>query len=595
MAPPIPVMVKINDSPVYRVGRKLGEGGFGKVYAGRRDDATDENIKTGPDAAEFALKFERRSSTTVRNGVSDEWNVYEVLEGCYGIPRVYFKGTQSEYCITVMDMLGPSLWDLWKSQSGLMDKHMVICIAIEGIYILKEFHSRGYVHGDIKPDNFCLGQTNTPQANKLFLVDFGLAARWLDIRTNSHVVYDQQPFRYRGTMRYASVHVQLGRTPSRRDDLESFVYMLILLLQGRLPWQDHNAPDPVEHKGFNECKIKREISLDTLCRTCPKPFKQFAQNVFSLKFDEEPEYTKYISLLNVLISSSPDIVRPINIETAQTLGASTTVPRVGDKRGAIEMDDNEDEQRTKKVRSGVPEAQWIILFDDRPPMEQRYFYDVETVNVDQHIEQGKTDGLFISNVASCLNLWTFILDKQTGFTDQVYLISSTFLDMHWIMKQWDDNYYITALAGADDGGSFVVMSKGTPYLEQEYRLMEYFPYTWIQRQWDAGFSITSMATQKNTWAIIMSKGAEFSDQVVELDFLYPSEGVHKRWEAYYSITSIAATNDQTAIIFSAPKQKPSNTNTQGIFRSLTFPYQRIEECRDNNRYVISLCYGRSNV
>ncbi|KAL7087386.1 hypothetical protein ACP275_13G065700 [Erythranthe tilingii] len=563
MAPPIPVMVKINDSPVYRVGRKLGEGGFGKVYVGHRDDATDVNIKTGPDAAEFALKFECRSSTTVRNGVSDEWDVHEVLEGCYGIPRVYFKGTQSEYCITVMDMLGPSLSDVWKSQSGLMDKHMVICIAIEGIYILKEFHNRGYVHGDIKPDNFCLGQTNTPQANKLFLVDFGLAARWLDIRTNSHVVYDQQPFRYRGTMRYASVHVQLGRTPSRRDDLESFVYMLILFLRGRLPWQGHNAQDPVEHKGFNECKIKREISLDALCGSCPKPFKQFVQNVFSLKFDEEPEYTKYISLLKLLISSSPDIVRPINIETAQTWGASTSVPRAGDKRRAIEMDDNEDEQRTKKVRSGVPEAQWIILFDDRPPMEQRYFYDVETVNVDQHIEQGKTDGLFISN--------------------------------DWIMKQWDNNYYITALAGADDGGSFVVMSKGTPYLHQEYRVMECFPYTWIQRQWDAGFSITSMATQENTWAIIMSKGAEFSDQVVELDFLYPSEGVHKRWEAYYSITSIAATSDQTAIIFSVPTQKPSNTNTQGIFRSLTFPYQRIEECRDNNRYVISLCYGRSNV
>ena len=129
---------------------------------------------------------------------------------------------------------------------------------------------RSYVHGDVKPENFLLGQPNTPRSNKLYLVDFGLAQRWRDSKT-VHVKYDQRPDDFRGTIRYASVHAHLGRTPSRRDDLESLAYTLLFLLNGRLPWQGFQG----DNKGFLVAKKKMSSSAETLCRYKPEAFRTF--------------------------------------------------------------------------------------------------------------------------------------------------------------------------------------------------------------------------------------------------------------------------------------------------------------------------------
>ena len=55
-----------------------------------------------------------------------------------------------------------------------------------------------YVHGDIKPENFLMGQKDTPQQRKLYLVDLGLTQRYLSPNDGSHVPYRQIPndFRY---------------------------------------------------------------------------------------------------------------------------------------------------------------------------------------------------------------------------------------------------------------------------------------------------------------------------------------------------------------------------------------------------------------
>jgi len=55
-------------------------------------------------------------------------------------------------------------------------------------------------------------------------------------------------------------------------------------------------------------------SPEMLCCFCPAPFKQFLEIVTNMKFDEEPNYAKLISLFDVLIESPAS--RPIRIDGA---------------------------------------------------------------------------------------------------------------------------------------------------------------------------------------------------------------------------------------------------------------------------------------
>ena len=45
--------------------------------------------------------------------------------------------------LQVMDLLGPSLWDAWNSQSIDMTPQYVACVAVEAIIILQALHEKG--------------------------------------------------------------------------------------------------------------------------------------------------------------------------------------------------------------------------------------------------------------------------------------------------------------------------------------------------------------------------------------------------------------------------------------------------------------------
>mgnify|MGYP001473067834 CR=1 FL=1 len=110
-------------------------------------------------------------------------------------------------------------------------------IAVEVIDILEFIHSKHLLHCDIKPDNIVIGRNSTSKENVIHLVDFGLSKKYVISNDGKDIPRKKTKGTGSGTVRYMSISTHLGFEPSRKDDMESFGYVLIYLMKGKLPWQ----------------------------------------------------------------------------------------------------------------------------------------------------------------------------------------------------------------------------------------------------------------------------------------------------------------------------------------------------------------------
>ena len=101
------------------------------------------------------------------------------------------------------------------------------------IELISYFHERQFLHRDIKPDNFLVGTGN--KSDTVYIIDYGLAKKYIEPKTGLHIPFKKGKA-LTGTARYASLNTHLGYEQSRRDDLEGFIYVIIYLFKGKLPW-----------------------------------------------------------------------------------------------------------------------------------------------------------------------------------------------------------------------------------------------------------------------------------------------------------------------------------------------------------------------
>ena len=129
------------------------------------------------------------------------------------------------------------------------------------------------------------------------MIDFGLARRYLD--EHGEHIPAKTGRKLTGTVRYASVNVHGGNTPSRRDDLESLGYVILYLINGCLPWQDVRS-DSKEERNLQIGAIKSQESVYTMFPDVPGEMGVWIEYFRSLEFDEDPDYKYLRGLLSNL-------------------------------------------------------------------------------------------------------------------------------------------------------------------------------------------------------------------------------------------------------------------------------------------------------
>ncbi|MQM08595.1 hypothetical protein Taro_041460 [Colocasia esculenta] len=275
----------------FRLSRKIGSGSFGEIYLGT-------NVQTNE---EVAIKLE--NVKTKHPQLLYESKLYRILQGGTGIPNVKWFGVEGDYNVLVMDLLGPSLEDLFNFCSRKLSLKTVLMLADQMINRIEYVHSKSFLHRDIKPDNFLMGlgrRANQIHINldpaacasvtfiQVYIIDFGLAKKYRDTSTHQHIPYRENK-NLTGTARYASMNTHLGIEQSRRDDLESLGYVLMYFLRGSLPWQGLKAGTKKQkYEKISEKKVS--TSIEALCRGYPTEFASYFHYCRSLRFDDKPDY-----------------------------------------------------------------------------------------------------------------------------------------------------------------------------------------------------------------------------------------------------------------------------------------------------------------
>ncbi|XGW02558.1 hypothetical protein V3C99_014529, partial [Haemonchus contortus] len=279
----------------YVVIKKLGAGGFGDVYEVTRE--RDNGL--------LAMKTEYDVEDDTLQRLKREVLVYEVINmakrqnprSADHILHMVDKGHNQFFKYIIMPYTGKSL-DYIKDNvlKSEFAPHTAIQIACQTHLALKNLHELGYIHRDVKPDNFVVGRFE--HRNVIFIMDFGMSTKYE--KTTSNLPKESR-YKFIGTPKYAARATHQGRVVNRKEDMESWYYMVIELFgTDYLPWGDIEDLDKMFF--LKECFFAGKYDAVVYCDTAvPKDLITIRKLIDEISGAQRPNYEEHEKVLEKLV------------------------------------------------------------------------------------------------------------------------------------------------------------------------------------------------------------------------------------------------------------------------------------------------------
>ena len=325
-------IIKIKDEYFYCINDIIYKGEKCEIYRGKQysNIIIDSNNSTNSYNSSLSICVKREPPFLKYPELSKEYSILNYLQKflekdsngnipCPFIPKIYnFYQNNDSPSFLIEQLLGSSIDTIFKMCHKSFSIMSTLIIIKQILEIIQKLHEKGIIHRNLNPTKFLFGKEETTDilmsklikkeininpSSQLYLVDYAESKFYLkeeEEEKSRHICFNDKIRDFSFTNKnFSSIWAELKMEQSRRDDLYSIFYIMVYLLEGKLPWIGIKGKNK-EDKREKIRNLKLCLSNFELCKNINKiianEVELFVFYLNGLSFDDEPNYN-YLNLL----------------------------------------------------------------------------------------------------------------------------------------------------------------------------------------------------------------------------------------------------------------------------------------------------------